>query len=182
MKEPLVSIALRAYTRIFAPSDELVADFQIDAVDPAEVEAVEASVLWYTEGKGDEDIGVHYFRRYDGRDDERSLAELRSLTTALPQSPLSYEGRIVKVRWCVRVRAFLARGRSVVADQWFQLGSVPAPPREFAGDAEQSDCIRNGREKNSHADNGAGRERGGSPRSRQVRESDDEPASTLAAF
>jgi hypothetical protein len=127
MKEPLVSIALKAYTRIFAPGDELIADFQIDAVEPEEVEAVEASVLWYTEGKGDEDLGVHFFKRFDGQRDPTPLHELRSIATTLPESPLSYDGRIVKIRWCVRVRAFLTRGRYVVADQWFQLGNIPTP-------------------------------------------------------
>lgn len=132
MKEPLVSIALKAYTRIFAPGDELVADFQIDAVEPGEVEAVEASVLWYTEGKGDEDMGVHFFRRFDGAGDDIPLHELRSIATTLPYSPLSYDGRIVKIRWCVRVRAFLKRGRFAVADQWFQLGSVASPTDTFS--------------------------------------------------
>lgn len=134
MKEPLVSIALKAYTRIFAPGDELIADFQIDAVEPEEVEAVEASVLWYTEGKGDEDLGVHYFKRFDGVRDPVPLHELRSIATTLPESPLSYDGRIVKIRWCVRVRAFLSRGRYVVADQWFQLGNVPSPREVFAAE------------------------------------------------
>jgi hypothetical protein len=137
MKEPLVSIALKAYTRIFAPGEELIADFQIDAVEPEEVEAVEASVLWYTEGKGDEDIGVHFFKRFDGQRDPTPLHELRSITTTLPESPLSYDGRIVKIRWCVRVRAFLTRGRFAVADQWFQLGNVPAPAQVLP-DEQQS--------------------------------------------
>ncbi|RIK82302.1 MAG: hypothetical protein DCC68_06745 [Planctomycetota bacterium] len=143
MNEPLVSIALKAYTRIFAPGDELIADFQIDAVAPHEVEAVEASVLWYTEGKGDEDLGVHCFKRFDGVRDPVPLHELRSISTTLPESPLSYDGRIVKIRWCVRVRAFLSRGRYVVADQWFQLGNVPSPRQVFeeesAGDAAAGD-------------------------------------------
>lgn len=139
MNEPLVSIALKAYTRIFAPGDELIADFQIDAVEPHEVEAVEASVLWYTEGKGDEDLGVHFFKRFDGVRDPVPLHELRSISTTLPESPLSYDGRIVKIRWCVRVRAFLSRGRYVVADQWFQLGNVPSP-RHIYQEESPGDC------------------------------------------
>lgn len=170
MKEPLVSIALRAYTRIFA-GDELGADFQIDAVEPGEVEAVEASVLWYTEGKGDEDLGVHFFQRFDGVGDEVPLAELRSIFTTLPHSPLSYDGRIVKIRWCVRVRAFLTRGRSVVADQWFQLGSVPSPSQSFADDLPRVGSAASG------VSGGVTK-----PRGRGERENNDEPASTLAAF
>jgi hypothetical protein len=175
MKEPLVSIALRAYTRIFAPGDELGADFQIDAVEPGEVEAVEASVLWYTEGKGDEDLGVHFFQRFDGVGDEVPLAELRSIFTTLPHSPLSYDGRIVKIRWCVRVRAFLTRGRSVVADQWFQLGNVPSPSQSFNEDLPRTAGVIGGAA-NAVAGSVA------KPRGRGEHESNDEPASTLAAF
>jgi hypothetical protein len=138
MKEPLVSIALKAYTRIFSPGDELTADFQIDAVELGDIEAVEASVLWYTEGKGDEDLGVHFFKRFDGHLDPLPLHEFRSIATTLPESPLSYDGRIVKIRWCVRVRAFLSRGRYVVADQWFQLGNVPGP-MQVLGDERAAD-------------------------------------------
>ena len=37
-----------------------------------------------------------------------------------------YEGLILKIRWCVRVRLFLVRGRELVAEQSFRLGDVPA--------------------------------------------------------
>jgi hypothetical protein len=169
MKEPLVSIALKAYTRIFAPGDELVADFQIDAVEPGEVESVEASVLWFTEGKGDEDIGVHFFKRFDGAGDAAPLDELRSIRTTLPHSPLSYDGRIVKVRWCVRVRAFLNRGRFVVADQWFQLGNVACPSQTFS-------------EPHHGAANGSPAQRNGKSHPAGAQRDDGERESTLAAF
>jgi hypothetical protein len=48
-------------------------------------------------------------------------------STRLPNSPLSYDGRIVKIRWCVRVRVFLPRGVELVEDELFQLGCVPRP-------------------------------------------------------
>jgi hypothetical protein len=32
---------------------------------------------------------------------------------------------IVKIRWCVRARVFLARGRELSRDAPFQLGAVP---------------------------------------------------------
>ena len=46
-------------------------------------------------------------------------------STTLPQSPLSYDGQIVKIRWCVRVRVIFKRGRDLVADKVFRLGNVP---------------------------------------------------------
>ncbi|NIP85768.1 MAG: hypothetical protein GTO03_09485 [Planctomycetales bacterium] len=38
---------------------------------------------------------------------------------------MSYDGLIVKIHWCVRLRLFLPRGRELVAEQPFQLGAVP---------------------------------------------------------
>jgi hypothetical protein len=40
---------------------------------------------------------------------------------------LSYDGQIVKIRWCVRVRVIFKRGRDLVAQKLFRLGNVPPP-------------------------------------------------------
>ena len=49
---------------------------------------------------------------------------MHRFTTILPNSPLSYSGRIVKVRWCARVRLFLKKGKELFFEQPFILGSV----------------------------------------------------------
>jgi hypothetical protein len=118
-------------------------EYQIDALPAADVQAVEASVLWFTEGKGEEDLSVHYFeRRLPSDADEGDLRPLRRFRTRLPNSPLSYSGAILKIRWCVRVRVFLRRGKEAVYDYPFQLGAVPpvsAPPENLKSDgARQS--------------------------------------------
>jgi hypothetical protein len=124
--EPLVSIRLRDQRHPYFPGDELHCEYQLDAVDAAEVQSLEASVLWHTEGKGDEDLGVHYFERLAPGDVEgRDLRVLRMLRTVLPNSPLTYPGVTLKIRWCVRVRAFLRRGKEVFFEQSFVLGDLP---------------------------------------------------------
>ena len=91
-----------------------------------EVKAVELSVLWYTEGKGDEDLAVHFFERLTADNPaEPGLHDLHRFQSALPNSPLSYEGVLVKIRWCVRVRVFVRGGKSFIAERRFQLGDVP---------------------------------------------------------
>jgi hypothetical protein len=128
MTEPLLSLVIEgSSSRVFAPGETMAVDFQVDCVDPAELTAVEASVLWYSEGKGDEDLGIHYFKRYTAQREGETLHEMRSLRTILPASPLSYDGRIVKVRWCVRLRIFMTRNRQFTESQVFQLGNVPRP-------------------------------------------------------
>lgn len=120
--EPLISIQLANNQESFRPGDFLVCDFQIDAVEPEDVQAVEASVLWYTEGKGEEDMAVHYFERHVPSDASgRDLRALSRFQTVLPNSPLSYAGEIVRIHWCVRVRAFLRQGKECCGERPFQL-------------------------------------------------------------
>jgi hypothetical protein len=124
--EPLLSLCLAGTDHQFAAGDELICEYQIDAVEAADIQAVEASVLWYTEGKGEEDMGVHFFeRRLPADADDGDLRPMRRLRTRLPNSPLSYRGAIVSIVWCVRLRLFLRRGREFVTEQTFTLGSVP---------------------------------------------------------
>jgi len=124
--EPLLSLCIDGTNRQFAAGDELICEYQIDAVDPADIQAVEASVLWHTEGKGEGDLGVHFFERRLPSDAENGdLRPMRPLRTRLPNSPLSYRGAIMSIRWCVRLRLFLRRGREYVMEQPFTLGSVP---------------------------------------------------------
>jgi hypothetical protein len=131
--EPLISLCLVGPRRNYAAGDELVAEYQLDAVLADEVQAVEASVLWYTEGKGEEDMGVHFFeRRLPSDAEDGDLRPLRRFRTTLPSSPLSYAGAIFTIRWCVRVRLFLRRGREYLQEQPFTLGSVPAAARQEA--------------------------------------------------
>lgn len=127
--EPLISLQLLRPSRLFRPGEELAAEYQIDAIDPREILAVEASVLWYTEGKGDEDLGVHFFeRRLPADAEEGDLRRLHRFRTALPNSPLSYSGQIVKIRWCARMRVFLRGGKEMLFEQPFSISSHETLP------------------------------------------------------
>jgi hypothetical protein len=137
--EPLLSLCIIGNNRNFAAGDELACEYQIDAVDPADIQAVEASVIWYTEGKGEEDLGVHFFERRLPTDAENAdLRPMRRIRTRLPNSPLSYEGAILNICWCVRLRLFLRRGRELVAEQGFNLGSVPPALPAIAAQPDQA--------------------------------------------
>ena len=127
MIDPLLSLCIAGSKRTFAAGDELVCEYQIDAVDPADIQAVEFSVLWQTTGKGEDDLGVHFFeRRLPADAEDGDLRPMRRLRTRLPNSPLSYHGAILSIQWCARLRLFLRRGREYVIEQPFTLGCVPA--------------------------------------------------------
>lgn len=128
--KPLISLQLADSRRTFEPGEELECHYQIDAVAPQEIQAVEASVLWRTEGKGEEDMAVHFFRRRVPADTEDGdLRAMDVFRTVLPNSPLSYDGVVLKIRWCVRLRVFGRNGKDALAELPFRLGHVPEGQR-----------------------------------------------------
>ncbi len=123
---PLIVIRLDGDNRHRQPGQTLSGQYWIESLDPSQVKAVEASVLWYTEGKGDEDMAVHDFWRRDASDAQVLDARRpEPFSTTLPNSPLSYHGQLIKIRWCVRVRVFTHRGKDLVGERAFQLGDLP---------------------------------------------------------
>jgi hypothetical protein len=126
-REPIVVIRFDNDELVFQPGETLSGRYWVTSLGVSDVKAIEVSILWHTEGKGDEDMAVHEFWRRDA-DDVQPLdpAVQESFRTKLPNSPLSYEGRIIKLRWCVRVRVFPVRGKEIVGERIFQLGNVPA--------------------------------------------------------
>lgn len=151
--EPLIALTLDGaephsrHRRDFAAGETLRIEYQIDAVDAQQIVATEASVLWFTEGKGEPDMGVHFFRRTT-RDEhlDRDLRPMQRIDVSLPNSPLTYDGVILKVRWCVRVRLFLTGGKELVEERAFALGRVPPakpaqdPPASSSEDEDADDA------------------------------------------
>lgn len=141
MTPPGIAIHFDRADPVYRPGELITGSYRIDLNDPAELKAVELSVLWLTMGKGDEDLAVHYFQRATPDDEEPlELSRPQPFASELPNSPLSYDGLIVKICWRLRVRLFLRRGREVLAEQPFTLGSIPPPsaPADSATDEESA--------------------------------------------
>ncbi|MFM1997606.1 MAG: hypothetical protein RLZZ111_1993 [Planctomycetota bacterium] len=122
---PRVEVQFDRPNREHEPGDRLAVRYRIEGCAEESIHAVEHSVLWYTEGKGEEDLGVHFFQRITDRALLPPQADSGSFATSLPQSPLSYEGVIVKLRWCVRVRIFFTGSRDFVSEHVFDVGRIP---------------------------------------------------------
>ena len=126
--EPLLSIQIYNDPAVYRPGDLMRFDYQVDALEADMISAVEASVVWLTEGKGDEDFGVHFFdRRVPGDAEDSDLRPLHTCKLDLPRSPLSYDGEIVQVRWFVRLRVFLRGGKEHCIEKPFVLSSTAKP-------------------------------------------------------
>ncbi len=125
MNEPRINISIDANRRDFQPGETIAGEFSLESFDTAEIKAVEVSVLWYSEGKGDEDIDVHEFRRISADDlNWNQFNRPNRFETVLPNSPFSYDGVLLKIRWCVRVRVFPKHGREIIDEIPFVLGDV----------------------------------------------------------
>ena len=123
--EPLISIRLCDPHRQYQPGDRIRCSYHVDAIPADAIQSVEASILWITSGKGEEDMGIHEFHRRLVSDENPDLRALHEFETWLPNSPLSFGGTIVKLHWLARVRLFLQDGPSCTQDLSFQLGSHP---------------------------------------------------------
>ncbi len=125
--DAVMSLYLDGNRRAYQPGDTLSGAYHVEGLKPDEPCKVEISVVWFTEGQGDEDLAVHYFERLNMA--ERPEIDLRlpqRFSAVLPFSPLSYQGLIVKIQWCARLRLYLPRGKELFREVPFQLGSVPA--------------------------------------------------------
>lgn len=123
--DSFVMIRLLGLQPTYMPGDTLEFEYRVVSVDHASIVAVESSIVWITEGKGSEDLGVHFFQRLTGN----SLASIdwsiaQKLSCPLPMSPLSYEGKLLKISWCVRVRFYFSDGTELMAQQPFYLGTI----------------------------------------------------------
>lgn len=116
---PRIEVQFDRADRRYGPGEGLRVRYDVGGLEGDALRAVEHSVLWYTEGKGEEDLCVHFFERATKPGGTGSFA------MTLPRSPLSYEGVIVKIRWCVRVRIFFHGGKDFVSEHVFDVGSVP---------------------------------------------------------
>jgi len=122
---PRIDVQFDRPQRRYQAGDRVVVRYTIDECQGDRIHAVEQSMLWYTEGKGEEDLGVHMFRRVADPAMMPPRAAVGDFFAHLPRSPLSYEGLIVKVRWCVRVRVFFEGARDYVSEHVFEVGDVP---------------------------------------------------------
>ncbi|MDR1960265.1 MAG: hypothetical protein LBQ54_14695 [Planctomycetaceae bacterium] len=112
--------------RQYAPGETLAGSYRLEPVGMESISAIEISILWYTEGKGSEDMGIHEFWRLSV--DSGDWIDLRRpgrFSTTLPQTPLSYHGITLRIHWCVRIRVFLTGNRESMEELPFLLGNLP---------------------------------------------------------
>ncbi len=138
-----IAIVLDDDRQDFEPGETLSGRFWLgqDAFGK-EIQRIEVSVAWRTEGKGDEDLGVHHFEELKA--DETGPIDPsieHQFETQLPFSPLSYDGQLIKIHWRALVRVHFRGKEQWVGEIPFWLGNVQWPPdieeTQYGAQAEQ---------------------------------------------
>jgi hypothetical protein len=127
MDPPRLTLTVEQDGETLFSGETLSGSYAITGIEPEFVRAVELSVLWQTEGKGDENLGVHYFWRREPREGLDDIVA-GNWSTVLPATPLSYHGVLFRIVWLVRLRVFV-RGKDFSEERYFQLGDLPRAVR-----------------------------------------------------
>lgn len=122
--EPAIGLQFLSLQNALEPSENLEFEYRLQRVSIDQLDHLELSVMWFTEGKGSEDIGVHWFENVSREQLEDTLGSACKVSAVLPRGPLSYEGKLFKIRWCVRLRLYLTDGSELTAEQPFFLGNL----------------------------------------------------------
>jgi hypothetical protein len=123
MRSPDIEVRLERAD--YGPGELLAGAFAIEAGPDDELTLLELSVLWHTTGKGDEDLGVIHFEDWSpARGKPFDLSQPHAFDVRLPRTPLTYDGFLIKIHWCVRVRARWAGGGESLREEPFRLGDV----------------------------------------------------------
>lgn len=126
MTKPTITLELHPHSDLYCSRDTLAGHYCVVGLAQNEARAAELSVLWYTIGQGEEDLAIHSFERHASDESEAlNLESPQYFETTLPLSPVSYDGILVKICWCVRLRVFLTSGKELLAEVPFQLETTP---------------------------------------------------------
>ena len=123
--EPALGLRLLSLQPRLEPLELLEFEYSLRRVEFADVDRLEVSVVWQTEGKGSEDFGVHYFESLNGAELARAFEDgPKSVSTTLPANPLTYSGHLLSIKWCIRLRLYMNDNREIAAEQPFYLGHL----------------------------------------------------------
>jgi len=88
----------------FAPGDQIEGSVEIFPNNTINCQAVEISVLWYTEGKGRRNEGIVETQRFDVRQIDPQQGFNEQFRVTLPSTPWSYAGHFINIIWAVHVK------------------------------------------------------------------------------
>ena len=92
-----LSIQLEQDKTVFRPGDVVAGTVRWQLEDQAR--QVELRLLWYTQGKGDEDAGLVETMTFA----QPGLSDQRSFRFTLPSAPYSFSGSLISLTWALEL-------------------------------------------------------------------------------
>lgn len=130
----MITISIDQSPPEFRPGEQISG--RLTWTDTAEpTTSLETRLIWYTEGKGDQDVDVVASRPYEIRPNENST---RFQFTA-PHRPFSFSGKLISLIWAVEVVTFPSKagyreqisisnqGSEIILDKSFDDDSMIKP-------------------------------------------------------
>ncbi len=92
-----VSLTINQDQTLFRPGEKLAgtAEWQLDK----EVRAVEVRLIWFTSGKGTQDVTIVDRRRWD----TPVLMRRETFEFTLPEGPQSFSGKLISLAWALEL-------------------------------------------------------------------------------
>lgn len=94
---PNLSIQLESDKTAFRPGDTVAGTVSWQLED--QPKEVELRLLWYTQGKGDEDAGLVETMPFA----QPSQADRRTFRFTLPEAPYSFSGSLISLTWALEL-------------------------------------------------------------------------------
>ncbi|WP_224367988.1 hypothetical protein [Hyalangium versicolor] len=115
-----LEVALEEDSMDFPAGSLLRGAVRVDASAPVHARSLECRVLWFTEGKGTEDVGGPEAAVLV-RDQVLPPGKVLGFQLRLPMGPWSYGGQLVKIRWVVQLVLSTVSGEAVDVEVPFRL-------------------------------------------------------------
>ena len=111
-----VQIRFEGGRAAFAPGEAVAVRMDLDPETASLLTSLDLEWRWQTEGKGTEDVGVFHSEAVPV-DGQAGQARFAFMSPPLPPTPWSYEGKLLTIRWGVRLRLGVGgRRRKLEAD------------------------------------------------------------------
>ena len=125
METAVFDIQFDRETPTYQPGGQVSGSITYSGAEDLSLKRAEVSVLWYTSGKGDQDMSVASLETSYEESVLPAGATIPFQAT-LPDGPRSYDGTLLKIHWVGRIRVFPQNGSDFGAEAEFLVAPAEA--------------------------------------------------------
>ena len=118
------SITIELDRDVYDAGEFLTGRYRLDPRCASFERHVDILVFWQSMGKGETDRGVQHRESRTVPDGETTDSAGGEFSILLPASPVTYNGVLIKIAWCMEIRVHAGRDLQCEATIPFQLGHV----------------------------------------------------------